>query len=97
MTHTYAARLVHGHTAAASGAVPDDATPERIAARVRANTALVVAWGALAIAVVVYAFDHDSIGAALVAVFAAWQMLVPRRVVARSRHDEREPRPIAFQ
>ena len=96
MADTYAARLVHTPAVTRRTLRFDDVALERRSLTARANLALVAMWAGLAVAIVVYAIDKESVGAAILAVFVVWQLLVPWRAAFRSDDEERAPRQIAF-
>jgi hypothetical protein len=97
MAHTLSARLTRRPASARSASRSDDVIRERQTLKARANVALAAIWAGLTVAIVVYAIDNESLGAAALAVFTAWQLLVPWRAAFASDDAQRAPRVIAFR
>ena len=97
MAHSYAPRLAHGATSARSASPRDEVQRERWSIKARANLALVTLWAGMAVAIAVYAIDRASVGAGVLAVVVAAQIVVPWRAVFQGGDEEPAHRPIAFQ
>ena len=94
MAQTHALRLTHrAPSARAASHGEDEIAREHRSSRARAGLALVTAWAALAVAIAVHAIDHESIGAAALAVFVASLLAAPWRAVVAGEEPRRQ---IAF-